>query len=31
MRGVLSGPQVVSRQDNVPGIDLRTIAISVLT
>ena len=30
MHGVLSGPQVVSHQDNVPGIDFRTIAISVL-
>ena len=30
MQGVLGGPQVVSRQDNVPGIDFKTIAISVL-
>lgn len=30
MRGVLWAPQVVSHQDDVPGIDFRTIAVSVL-
>ena len=30
MHGALGEPQVVSRQDNVPGIDFKTIAISVL-